>query len=529
MSIKRILFLFLFITLFFISSILLLTYLLQREFNLVQVSQDRSYRSYRLANELVASSDQLTRFARTYAVTGDVRFKRYFNMVLDIRNGNVAAPSDYGGVYWDLISEKEGQASHVSMKKPISLEQQMLDAGISSQELLLLTRAQSRSDQLAGIENIAMSLVDRYIADTTGTLKSYRDSAIAMLYGQSYNQAKAMIMDPIGQFLNVLEIRTKTELEAHNELVEKLLLLLTVLCLLLIISFIGFTLLLRNRLLKKGITMLDVLKRIAAGDLSLRLAADSSDEMGELSNSINHVVGQLESSLKEAHNQTDQAIAVAKEEEVQRKHSDKLLNNILPGLIAERLKKGESSIAESFPEVTVLFADIVGFTKLSEELGPRQLVNMLNDVFGRFDELALHFKLEKIKTIGDCYMVVGGVPDRSPTHCQQVAEFAIAARESIKSYSVEWGKELDIRIGIHTGTVVAGVVGKQKYTYDLWGDVVNVASRMESASLPGEIHVTETVHLRLADDFLFESRGNIEVRSKGKLNTYFLKGKRTDS
>jgi class 3 adenylate cyclase len=275
--------------------------------------------------------------------------------------------------------------------------------------------------------------------------------------------------------------------------------------------------------------MLEVLKRIAAGDLSLRLAADSSDEMGELSNSINHVVGQLESSLKEAHNQTDQAIAIAKEEEVQRKHSDKLLNNILPGLIAERLKKGESSIAESFPEVTVLFADIVGFTKLSEELGPRQLVNMLNDVFGRFDELALHFKLEKIKTIGDCYMVVGGVPDRSPTHCQQVAEFAIAARESIKSYSVEWGKELDIRIGIHTGTVVAGVVGKQKYTYDLWGDVVNVASRMESASLPGEIHVTETVHLRLADDFLFESRGNIEVRSKGKLNTYFLKGKRTDS
>ncbi len=526
MSLKRIIYLFLFITVSAISGILVLAYQVNKEFDLVEASQQKSHRSYVLANELVASSDQLTRFARTYAVTGDVRFKRYFNMVLDIRNGKIAAPSDYGGVYWDLISEREGDLSKVSQSNPVSLEQQMLDVGISSEELLLLTRAQNRSDQLAGIENVAMALVDQYVADTTGQLKSYRDSAIAMLYGRDYNQAKAMIMEPIGQFLNVLKERTESDLQSHNAYTQRLILSLAILCGFLMVSFVGFALLLRNRLLKKGITMLDLLKRIAAGDLSLRLSVESNDEMGELSKSINHVVGRLQSSLQEAYSQTDQALSVAKEEETQRKHSDKLLNNILPAIISERLKKGESSIAESFPEVTVLFADIVGFTRLSEELGPRQLVSMLNDVFGRFDELAVLYKLEKIKTIGDCYMVVGGVPDRSPTHCQQVAEFAIAARESIMAYSKEWGKPLDIRIGIHTGTVVAGVVGKQKYTYDLWGDVVNIASRMESSGMPGEIHVTETVHLRLVDDFSFESRGSIEIRSKGKLNTYFLKGKR---
>lgn len=201
---------------------------------------------------------------------------------------------------------------------------------------------------------------------------------------------------------------------------------------------------------------------------------------------------------------------------------------MLPVLIADRLKKGESGIAETFPEVTVLFADIVGFTKMAEQTAPRVLVNMLNEIFGRFDELALECRLEKIKTIGDCYMVVGGVPERSSTHCQQVAEFALAAVESITAYGKENNMNLQMRIGIHTGTVVAGIVGKQKYSYDLWGDVVNTASRMETSSLPGKIHVTEAVRVRLMDDYEIEDRGMVELKGKGPVHGFFLGQRKSD-
>jgi len=172
--------------------------------------------------------------------------------------------------------------------------------------------------------------------------------------------------------------------------------------------------------------------------------------------------------------------------------------------------------------VTVLFADIVGFTELAARLSPRQLVEMLGDVFGRFDELAERFRLEKIKTIGDCYMVVGGVPDRSPTHCQQVADFALAAIAAIGESAAVSGLDLQVRVGMHTGTVVAGIVGKRKYSYDLWGDVVNLASRIQSAAPPNGIRVTEAVRVRLQDDYLFGDPLPIELKGKGTVMSSVL-------
>lgn len=154
---------------------------------------------------------------------------------------------------------------------------------------------------------------------------------------------------------------------------------------------------------------------------------------------------------------------------------------------------------------------------------------MLNDIFGRFDDLVTEYKLEKIKTIGDCYMVVGGVPNRSPTHCQQVADFALAALESLNEYAADFTQPLRIRIGMHTGTVVAGIVGRQKFAYDLWGDVVNIASRYELTGAPNRIHVSDSVKVRLADDYEFEDGGEVDFKGKGLMHSWFLVARKQEA
>jgi adenylate cyclase len=526
MSIKRLLVLFLLVTVVLAVLITSIAFKLRTDFSEVKMAQDRRFQSYVLAEELLSSSELLTRFARTYAATGEERFVKYFQQVLDIRNGKQPRPLNYGGVYWDL--EVAGQVNKFSNADygPVSLEQRMLDAGITLKEFSLLKDAQSRSDLLVKLEDEAMGLVKLAYSGTEPGKEAMKRKAIDILHGNEYHLAKASIMEPIGEFLVLLDERTRVQLQDLNANSRQMLVLLLGLSALMILSLAGFILLLRKKLLIRGTALVEKVNMIAAGNLSVRVDDKGKDEVGELAKAIDSMAIKLEMALADAKDRTLLAETQSKELEIQGAHSEKLLNNILPVLIVDRLKKGESSIAETFPEVTVLFADIVGFTEMSTQLGPRQLVSMLNDVFGRFDELAQEFNLEKIKTIGDCYMVVGGVPDRSPTHCQQVARFALAALKSIDDYSIESGQKLRIRIGMHTGTVVAGIVGKQKYSYDLWGDVVNTASRMEGASLPNHIHVTESVHLRLADDFIFESRGMVELKGKGSFNTYFLKGNR---
>lgn len=212
--------------------------------------------------------------------------------------------------------------------------------------------------------------------------------------------------------------------------------------------------------------------------------------------------------------------------EEEKKKTDVLLYNTLPIGIVNRMKKGEERIAEYFPGVTVLFADLVGFTKLSGERTPAEIVSLLDSLFSALDELAKKHGVEKIKTIGDCYMVASGLPEPTPDHCKRIAEFALDMLVAIALLRVRLQAEhIAFRIGMHTGEVVAGVIGSSKLTYDLWGDTVNTASRMESHGEPGRIHVSKEVYELLKHDvrFSFEDRGTMEVKGKGRLRTYFLR------
>jgi adenylate cyclase len=205
--------------------------------------------------------------------------------------------------------------------------------------------------------------------------------------------------------------------------------------------------------------------------------------------------------------------------------AERLLLNIFPAQIATRLKRIPGSVSDSYADASVLFADISGFTRLASELEPRELVDLLNRVFSCFDLLTEEYSLEKIKTIGDAYMVVGNLPQPSTGHLENIADMALAMMQMFRK-TVEGHPELGIRIGIHCGPVVAGVIGRKKLSYDLWGDTVNIANRMESHGLPGKIQVSEAVYEKLKDQYLFESRGEVSIRNKGGMRTYWLESKR---
>jgi class 3 adenylate cyclase len=208
--------------------------------------------------------------------------------------------------------------------------------------------------------------------------------------------------------------------------------------------------------------------------------------------------------------------------QLEQERSERLLLNVLPAPIATRLKAGEPVIADAFPQVTVLFADIVDFTRRSQRISPAQVVQALNELFSAFDELAQRYGVEKIKTIGDAYMVAGGLPDPRPDHAQAIAEMALAVQAEVTRHTDPSGRPLAVRIGIDTGPVEAGVIGTAKFSYDLWGDTANTASRMESHGIPGCIQVTERTYQRLRDGYRFQQRGPIQVRGMGELVTWFL-------
>lgn len=206
--------------------------------------------------------------------------------------------------------------------------------------------------------------------------------------------------------------------------------------------------------------------------------------------------------------------------------TEQLLLNILPRKIAQRLKGGEEHIADAFPNVSVLFADMVGFTKMSRTMTASALVEVLGDLFSRFDLITEKHGLEKIKTIGDCYMLAGGVPEPSDDHAQAVVDAAMDMCKALEEMHERTGGALRMRIGVHSGPIVAGVIGIRKFTYDLWGDTVNVASRMESTGEPGRIHVSAATAALIAQDFELTSRGHIEVKSLGQVETFFVEGRK---
>ena len=220
----------------------------------------------------------------------------------------------------------------------------------------------------------------------------------------------------------------------------------------------------------------------------------------------------------------DREQAYLEQLEMEREKAERMLLNILPKSIADRLKAGESTIADSFKDATVLFADLENFTKIATGISPADLVHLLNDIFSGFDWLAELHGLEKIKTIGDAYMVAGGLPNPRPDHASSIAEMALEMQKVIKRFNTV-DRTFNLRIGISTGPVIAGVIGRKKFIYDLWGDTVNLASRMESQGQPGRIQVSASTYERLKNKYTFQKRGVIDVKGKGEMTTYFLTGK----
>ena len=209
---------------------------------------------------------------------------------------------------------------------------------------------------------------------------------------------------------------------------------------------------------------------------------------------------------------------------LEQQKSERLLLNVLPATIAQRLKAGERPLADRFEGVAVLFADLVGFTAISEHLTPEEVVELLDGLFSEFDGMAERHQLEKIKTIGDAYLVVAGLPDPRPDAAEAVVEMAMEMQRLIASFATPSGSVLRLRIGIDIGPVVAGVIGEKKFTYDLWGDTVNTASRMESNGIPGQIQVTPRAYESLRDRYQFESREPLEIKGKGMMAPFLLVG-----
>ncbi|MCL1475799.1 adenylate/guanylate cyclase domain-containing protein [Argonema antarcticum] len=250
------------------------------------------------------------------------------------------------------------------------------------------------------------------------------------------------------------------------------------------------------------------------------LSVKRDDELGEVMKAFNKMYQRVRQEINER-KLAEEILRVEQEK------SERLLLNILPFSIAEQLKQQQSCIAERFEEVTILFADIVGFTSLAARIPPIELVSLLNEIFSAFDRLASLYSLEKIKTIGDAYMVVGGLPSPRSDHASAIAEIALDMQREITRFQRDNGEPFSIRIGIHTGPVVAGVIGLKKFSYDLWGDAVNIASRMESLGIAGSIQVTATTYELLREKYLFEERGVLKVKGRGEILAYLLKGRKS--
>ena len=224
--------------------------------------------------------------------------------------------------------------------------------------------------------------------------------------------------------------------------------------------------------------------------------------------------------------QREEALAALR---VEQDRAETLLLNILPQSIAERLKADDATIADQFAAASILFADVVDFTPMSDLLQPAEVVGLLDHLFTHFDLLAERYGVEKIKTIGDAYMVAAGVPTPRADHARVMALMALDMREAMRSDDDVGHLGLELRIGINSGPVVAGVIGRKRFLYDLWGDAVNMASRMESQGTPGEIQVTQATYELLRDEFELEPRGTVSIKGKGDVETWYLVGRQRAS
>jgi class 3 adenylate cyclase/HAMP domain-containing protein len=293
-----------------------------------------------------------------------------------------------------------------------------------------------------------------------------------------------------------------------------------------LLVIIFFPVFFRISLVEPLYALLKAVDRLDCGERVSKLPVRFNDEIGHLTTSFNRMIR----SLREAQDGLTcyaESLELKVEQrtaELERKNEENLglLLNILPGSIAERLKGGERIIADTCAEVSIVFADIVGFTDLSSRIPAQQVVQLLSDLMSDFDVLALKHGVEKIKTIGDSYMAVAGLPASRPDHAQAAVHLAMEMLRVAARYTTCDGVPLQLRIGINSGSVIAGVIGTHKFAYDLWGDAVNTASRMESHGLPGCIQITEATYRLLRHDYPFRSRGVIDIKGKGPMQTYVL-------
>ncbi len=231
------------------------------------------------------------------------------------------------------------------------------------------------------------------------------------------------------------------------------------------------------------------------------------------------LIARVQSTLERKVLQDQQKLLFAELEE-EKKKSESILFQVLPESVAQRLKRGEASIADAMEDVTVVFADLVGFTALARSIAPDKLVAILNRIFGEFDNIASRFGLEKIKTIGDAYMVVGGIPPYTRGHAIRSIEFGLAVLEAIENFNIESMVKISVRLGMHSGPAVAGVIGHTRFSYDLWGDTVNVASRMEEMSKPDMIQISKETHDLVSEYYDFQPRGEVAVKGRGPMHAY---------
>ena len=362
-------------------------------------------------------------------------------------------------------------------------------------------------NQLSVLEDVYQQLAKPIDLQPHNSLFTNHDQILVKPENQDIVHGYTLIYGIDQQPIFLLKITAKRDIYQQGRL--SLLYLMTALILVTII-FTVLALILLDKIILYRLFQLayDVEKIRENHNLALRVNFSGDDELSYLAGQINQMLSELEISAKDL--------------AIQQEKAERLLKNILPEDIVSQLKDNYQTIANSFGEVTILFADIVGFTQISAQITPDQLVSLLNSIFSEFDLLTDQLGLEKIKTIGDAYMVVGGLPIPRTDHAEAIADFALEMQKIIGKFYQATGEQLEIRIGINTGPAVAGVIGLRKFVYDLWGDAVNTASRMESSGLPGKIQVSADTYEKLKGKYYLEKRGLIEVKGKGQMETFWL-------
>ncbi|ARN82907.1 adenylate/guanylate cyclase domain-containing protein [Methylocystis bryophila] len=494
-------------------------------------SEARSAQITTLSDDLTISSQWGTRFARGFVATKDPVKWRNYNELMDIFDGKIARPAEYGWEYWDLVGANILAEPASDKQGAVSLDSKFLQLDLTIEEFNILKKAEDLILKMTMAERRAMHAAIGEFDDGTGVYikKGKPDMALAdkLLYGEGYLKDNGELSKLVYDLKTRVRERFRNILNQNEQFASQLIKTNIYLGGALFLIVVAYMIVLQKYFFQRTGRLLRAVKEISKGNLDVEMSVAGSDEIGELAAAIGSMTKNLKCAFESLKEKISISEKTALELDNERMRSEKLLHNILPATIAQRLQGGEEVIAEVFPEVTVFFSDIVGFTELSARLGPHETVNLLNVLFGKFDDLSEKHGVEKIKTIGDSYMVVGGIPNRDALHCQHVAEFALEAIAFVKNFSSIYPCAIEMRMGIHTGTVAAGVLGKKKFSYDLWGDVVNLASRYENSSTPNEIQVSESVKIRLADDFLFSEGFNVELKGKGIVPCFYLLGKKT--